>query len=138
MPVYDYKCISCGTIEEKVHSIAVLGTQQYCSVCNGRMDTLLLSAPMVHVSKVEYRCPITNEPITTKQQHDNNLARHGCRVLETGEVEQAKKKRLESDKELDKKIESEVERLVETMPSKKKEKLASEIASGVDLTTMRG
>ena len=47
------------------------------------------------------------------------MARHGCRVLETGEIEQAKKKRLESDKELDKKIESEVERLVETMPSKK-------------------
>ena len=137
MPVYDYECISCGNVEEKVHSIAVLGIQQYCSVCNGRMNKLL-SAPMVHVSKVEYRCPITNEPITTKQQHEHNLARHGCRVLEAGEVEQAKKKRLESDKELDKKIESEVERLVETMPSKKKEKLASEIVSGVDLTTMRG
>ena len=74
---------------------------------------------MVHVSKVEYRCPITNEPITTKQQHENNLARHGCRILETGEAEQAKRKRLESERELDKKIESEVERLVETMPSKK-------------------
>ena len=93
---------------------------------------------MVHVSKVEYRCPITNELITTKQQHEHNLARHGCRILETGEVEQAKRKRLESERELDKKIESEVERLVETMPSKKREKLASEIASGVDLTTMRG
>ena len=93
---------------------------------------------MVHVSKIEYRCPITNEPITTKQQHENNLAKHGCRVLETGEVEQAKRKRLESERELDKKIESEVERLVETMPSKKREKLANEIASGVDLTTMRG
>ena len=104
MPVYDYECISCGNVEEKVHSIAVLGIQQYCSVCNGRMNKLL-SAPMVHVSKVEYRCPITNEPITTKQQHDNNLARHGCRVLEAGEVEQAKRKRLESDRELDKKIE---------------------------------
>lgn len=137
MPVYDYECISCGNVEEKVHSIAVLGIQQYCSVCDGRMNKLL-SAPMVHISKVEYRCPITNEPIATKQQHDNNLAKHGCRVLETGEVEQAKKKRLESDRELDKKIESEVERLVETMPSKEKEKLASEIASGVDLTTMRG
>ena len=85
MPVYDYECISCGNVEEKVHSIAVLGIQQYCSVCNGRMNKLL-SAPMVYVSKVEYRCPITNEPITTKQQHDNNLAKHGCRVLETGEV----------------------------------------------------
>ena len=137
MPVYDYECISCGNVEEKVHSIAVLGIQQYCSVCNGRMNKLL-SAPMVHVSKVEYRCPITNELITTKQQHEHNLARHGCRILETGEVEQAKRKRLESERELDKKIESEVERLVETMPSKKREKLASEIASGVDLTTMRG
>ena len=137
MPVYDYECVSCGNVEEKVHSIAVLGIQQYCSVCDGRMNKLL-SAPMVHVSKVEYRCPITNEPITTKQQHDNNLARHGCRVLEAGEVEQAKRKRLESNKQLDKSIESEVERLVETMPSKKKEKLANEIASGVDLTTMRG
>ena len=93
---------------------------------------------MVHVSKVEYRCPITNEPITTKQQHINNLAKHGCRVLETGETEQAKQKRLKSNEELDKKIESEVEKLVETMPSDKKEKLANEIASGVDLTTMRG
>ena len=137
MPVYDYECISCGNVEEKVHSIAVLGIQQYCSVCNGRMNKLL-SAPRVHVSKVEYRCPITNELITTKQQHEINLAKHGCRILETGEVEQAKRKRLESERELDKKIESEVERLVETMPSKKKEKLASEIASGVDLTTMRG
>ena len=93
---------------------------------------------MVHVSKVEYRCPITNAPITTKQQHINNLAKHGCRILETGEVEQAKQKRLKSNEELDKKVELEVEKLVETMPSDKKEKLASEIASGVDLTTMRG
>ena len=93
MPVYDYECVSCGNVEEKVHSIAVLGVQQYCSVCNCRMNKLL-SAPMVHVSKVEYRCPITNEPITTKQQHENNLAKHGCRILETGEVEQAKRKRL--------------------------------------------
>ena len=137
MPVYDYECVSCGNVEEKVHSIEALGIQQYCNLCHGRM-VKLLSAPMVHVSKVEYRCPITNEPITTKQQHDNNLARHGCRVLEAGEVEQAKKKRLESDKQLDKNIESEVERLVETMPSDKKERLANEIASGVDLTTMRG
>ena len=53
MPVYDYECVSCGNVEEKVHSIAVLGIQQYCSVCNGRMNKLL-SAPMVHVSKVEY------------------------------------------------------------------------------------
>ena len=137
MPVYDYECVSCGNIEEKVHSIAVLGIQRYCSVCNGRM-VKLLSAPMVHVSKVEYRCPITNAPITTKQQHINNLAKHGCRILETGEVEQAKQKRLKSNEELDKKVELEVEKLVETMPSDKKEKLASEIASGVDLTTMRG
>ena len=83
MPVYDYECISCGNVEEKVHSIAVLGIQQYCSVCNGRMNKLL-SAPTVHVSKVEYRCPITNEPITTKQQHDNNLARHGCCLVVIG------------------------------------------------------
>ena len=59
MPVYDYECTSCGNVEEKVHSIAVLGIQQYCSVCNGRMNKLL-SAPVIHVSKVEYRCPITN------------------------------------------------------------------------------
>ena len=137
MPVYDYACTSCGAVEERVHSIAALGIQQYCSICNGRM-TKLLSAPMVHVSKVEYRCPITNALITTKQQHINNLAKHGCRVLETGEVEQAKRKQLKSNEELDKKIESEVEKLVETMPSEKKEKLASELASGVDLTTMRG
>ena len=104
MPVYDYACVSCGAVEEKVHSIAALGVQQYCSICNGRM-TKLLSAPMVHVSKVEYRCPITSAPITTKQQHINNLAKHGCRILETGEVEQAKRKRLESERELDKKIE---------------------------------
>lgn len=135
--MYDYKCISCGNIEEKVHSIEALGIQQYCNLCHGRM-VKLLSAPRVHVSKVEYRCPITNELITTKQQHENNLAKHGCRVLETGEVEEAKRKRLESNRELDKKIESEVERLVETMPSKKRENLANEIASGVDLTTMRG
>ena len=137
MPVYDYECLSCGAVEEKVHSIAVLGMQQYCSVCNGRMNKLL-SAPMVAVSKIEYRCPITNAPITTKQQHENNLAKHGCRILETGEVEQAKRKRVESNRELDRKIESEVEKLVETMPSDKKERLANEIASGVDLTTMRG
>ena len=79
MAVYDYECISCGYVEEKVHSIAVLGIQQYCSVCNSRMNKLL-SAPMVYVSKVECRCPITNEPITTKQQHVNNLAKHACRV----------------------------------------------------------
>ena len=77
MPVYDYECVSCGNVEEKVHSIAVLGIQQYCSVCNGRMNKLL-SAPVIHVSKVEYRCPITNEPITTKLSAGAKAAFNNC------------------------------------------------------------
>jgi len=38
-----------------------------------------------------YDCPITGKTIDGRREHEANLAKHGCRILEPGEHEQTKK-----------------------------------------------
>lgn len=84
-----------------------------------------------------YRCPVTDVPITTKRAHDENLKKHGCRVLETGETEQAKRVRMEADLQLDKSVEATTEAFVENLSGDQRSQLANEVASGLDVGFQR-
>src|SRR6188472_2933528 len=46
MPIYDYRCTSCGRSVEVVHSIAGTGPVT-CDVCGGAMKKLV-STPAIH------------------------------------------------------------------------------------------
>lgn len=136
MPLYDLKCRSCGNVTSRFIKLQDFDNRQECNVCSGNLYRLI-SAPFVKVDNVGYTCPITNEWIGSKQEHRNNLARHGCRLLEDGEHEDNTRKRQQANIELDKKIEESVERQIESMPTDKVERLAKEVQAGFDVQINR-
>lgn len=127
MPLYDFRCKNGHTFERMI-PLANFSDPVLCS-CNAIADRLI-STPMISVENVGYNCPITGKWIGSKRAHEENLAEHGCRVLETGEQQAATAFRASKDAELDKIIEDTVEREIEAMPSAKKEQLANELING--------
>ena len=135
MPLYDFRC-SKGHRFERFVPLEKFEEVQEC-VCNAPAQRLI-SAPMFTVDNTGYNCPITGEWIGSKYQHQENLAKHGCRVLETGETEAAASFRAKEDAKLDKLIEDHVEREFESFSSDKKEQLHNELVNGkLDLSVDR-
>ena len=135
MPLYDFEC-SEGHRFERLVKLADFEVPQFCS-CQSPAKRLI-SKPMIQVESVDYTCPITGKWIGSKQAHKDNLARHGCRVLESGEKEVAEARHKQAEAEFDRKIEETVEREIEAMPSAKKEALANELTrANVDLAVTR-
>lgn len=135
MPTYEYRCQSTRRVFTRILRVADYQAPQLCS-CGAASDKLI-SIPQIRVSKVDYTCPITGKYISTKHAHEDNLDRHGCRVLETGEKESNIQRKAREEAEFDKAIEDTVEREFEALPSEKKERLANELTSGVDIAIER-
>lgn len=85
----------------------------------------------------EYACPITGKPILSKREHIDNLRRHGCHVLESGEKEANERRRAETDAALETAIDQTVEKAIDQMPSDKRELLARELVSGASAEVVR-
>lgn len=135
MPLYDFKC-SEGHRFERFVPLEKFEETQECAC--GAPSQRLISAPMFNVDATGYNCPITGDWIGSKHQHRENLAKHGCRVLETGETSAAAAYRAKEDAKLDKLIEDHVEREFEAFPSEKKEQLHNELVNGkLDLSVDR-
>lgn len=135
MPLYNYICPDHGEFDKFVK----LEDYKSPAQCHcGRWCDRGLSVPHFSVDNVGYNCPITGEWVGSKHQHNENLAKHGCRVLETGETEAAASFRAKEDAKLDKLIEDHVEREFESFSSDKKEQLHNELVNGkLDLSVDR-
>jgi hypothetical protein len=84
---------------------------------------------MIAVESVSYECPITGDYIGSKRDHENNLRRHDCRVLETGEKDYNERRRLQEEARFDAAIEATVEREVMSMDSDSRESLAKALTT---------
>ncbi len=93
-----------------------------------------INAPAVVSDYPGYSCPITGSWIEGRKAHNENLKRHGCRVLEAGETEQVRQKAREEEASMDRGIDETVERFYEALPTVKREQLAAEITSGLDVS----
>lgn len=135
MPLYDIEC-SAGHKSERFIPLANFSDPIICDC--GESARRSISAPMFSVDNTGYTCPITGDWIGSKTAHKENLAKHGCRVLESGETDQAQRVRQEQDQKLDKTIEDTVERTIESWDSGKKEALHNELVNGkLDLQVSR-
>lgn len=108
MPTYDYSCPACGYRDEFLRKLAQLETPLECPKC-GEVMARQVSMPMVRGDYEAYDCPITGNRIEGRKAHQENLKRHGCRLLEPGETRdyiKATEKRQQD-------TEREVERIVE-------------------------
>lgn len=59
-----------------------------------------------------YDCPVTGKWIEGRRAHEENLKRHGCRVVEKGEKEEWIRDRERADRDMDRKLEETVARVV--------------------------
>ena len=134
MPMYEFKC-DCGRRVDKFLKMADYNTPQTCDC--GRVMARQLSAPSIQPDFAPYNCPITGKLIDGRKAHRENLARHGCRVLEAGETAQAKRAAAESERQLDKSVDETVESFVANLPARKAEQLAAEIQGGLTAETVR-
>lgn len=131
MPIYTYQCPKCERAEEVFHPLAALDVEHPCSEC-GAPRHRILQAARVQADYPGYSCPITGKWIEGKKAHRANLARHGCRVLESGEHEDAARFRQAEDRRLDALAERMAIEGVSALPQAKFQTLAAELEKGGD------
>jgi hypothetical protein len=73
-------------------------------------EKVFLRPPRVVGDYAPYECPVTGKWIAGRKQHLENLAKHGCHVLEQGEVEAETQRRARADEEAIAAVDEAVER----------------------------
>lgn len=97
----------------------------------------IISAPAVRGDYAGYDCPITGKWIEGRRAHEENLARHGCRLLEKGERRENEARMKRESDTIDKSIEATFEREIAALPTAKREILAGEMIAGGDADFVR-
>lgn len=136
MPTYTYQCPTCSRKRDVFKRIADIDRREDCANCGFAMNRQL-STPMVLGDYPGYECPISGKWVEGRRAHEENLKKHGCRVLEPGETESAKRSHAAAETALEAAVEETVEEFVEALPTEKKEQLAAEIQSGLDVEFAR-
>lgn len=91
-------------------------------------DGAITAAPMiVRAATYQYQCPITGKDINGKRDHEANLARHGCRVLESGEAEDAQRRRKQAAADFDRALDTGIDKIIDGMGHDKRESLVKEL-----------
>ena len=135
MPVYSYECPECLTRFDVFLRLKEYNKPQECSC--GTTANRRIMAPAVRGDYAGYSCPVTGAWIEGRRAHEENLKKHGCRVLESGETQGVVKYHEREDMELEKAVDETAERFVASLPVEKKEKLASEMEAGLTATVVR-
>lgn len=136
MPVYDYKCSVCNHRQEIVKKIADLDRTEHCPKCLFAMNRQVV-APMIRPDYESYNCPITGKLISGRAEHEENLRKHGCRVMEDGEREQAAAAAAAREEAFLEAVGETAARTVAQMPYDKQERLANELDAGASLSVER-
>jgi len=136
MPTYQFQCLECFGKFDRFLKLSEYDQPQTCPSCNAPAQRQIC-APAVMGDYPPYTCPITGTLIEGRRAHQENLKKHGCRVLEPGETEGVKRQRAQEEANFDKAIETTAEQLFASLPTEKKEKLAAEMEAGVTATVVR-
>lgn len=137
MPMYTYLCNSCHRKQPVFKRIADLDEPEQCAVCEHETMQRIIEAPAVRGDYAGYECPVTGIWIEGRRAHEENLKKHGCRVLESGETQAAAAFRAKQQEDLEESIASTAEQIVETLPARKREQLAAELEAGLDISFER-
>lgn len=136
MPLYLYKCPTCAAQRDIFKPIAELDRVENCHKCNFAMNRQIV-APMVKGDYPGYTCPVTGTWIEGRRAHEENLKKHGCRILEAGETENVRRSRAQEDAALDAAVEATVDQFVAELPAAKREKLVAEVEGGFTADVVR-
>ena len=134
MPLYGYKC-TCGESFERYLPLARYDEQQLCT-CGAVAEKQMFAAKVIPDYE-GYTCPVTGKWVEGRKAHRENLKAHGCRVLETGEKEEAARHREREAAALEASVAETAAKLVEIMPSRKREQLGRELELGAEIVVTR-
>jgi len=134
VPLYDYRC-GCG--QKFTRLVKLADYQQPQTHCEGLASQKLVSAPAIHGDYEGYQCPVTDKWIEGRRAHEENLKRTGCRLYEPGETEAYKRGLAKADESLEASIDASTEQFIHELPLAKREQLAVELQSGLDVSVER-
>ncbi len=136
MPIYEYLCKNCGLEFDRAVPMSQYSAAQMCPQCD-QPATKLVSKPNIQMDYPPYTCPITGKVVEGRKAHAANLREHGCRVLETGEMEAARRRREQGERDFDRMVEESAAREVAALPPEKLNKLIREAESSPDVQIVR-
>jgi hypothetical protein len=135
MPMYAMKCDN-GHDFDVYLKFAEYDKPQFCSC--GRPATRQIRAPMVFVQPdISYTSPVDGRPVTNKHARIEDLKRHGCIPYDEGMKQDYQRRLKDGEAQLDKQVDETVDRMVREMPTRKREKLESELRADVNVETAR-
>lgn len=140
MPTYSYRCSreACGHKFERILPMREFQTPQNCDKCGADGIRILVPvAGFVQGDYHRYRCPVTGKPITSRKEHEENLKRTGCRLLEAGEKEDNLRERAREERAFDREVDSFVDSVFEQLPQGKKDQLVHEVNAGFEAVVTR-
>lgn len=75
MPIYTYRCIECGNIQDGYRPIAARNVCPTCSKCGAETEKAIVPT---HVAPQmpEYQCPVTGEVVHSKKRRREIMAKH--------------------------------------------------------------
>lgn len=136
MPLYTYACAACGSRQDLFAKIVERNKLTQCPNCSEPMERLV-SAPAVRGDYEGYSCPITGQWVEGRKAHNENLAKHGCRIYEPGETREAQRRKAAEDEAFLEKVADTAAQAVMKMPVEKREQLAKELDSGASVAYTR-
>jgi hypothetical protein len=136
MPTYTYRCPKCSKTRDILKRVVDIDRVEHC-VLDDEVMIRQLSAPAVRGDYEPYTCPISGTVISGRRAHEENLARHGCRVLEPGETSSVVSSRKAAEARLDSEIEATAEQFVHALPVEKRDRLCAELEAGVSAEILR-
>lgn len=107
MPLYEYRC-GCGKQFTAFKKLADYREPQGCTC--GAIAEKVISKPMVSVDYPAYQSPATGKWVEGRRQHEEDLRRSGCRLLEPGEQKDIDRKKKEVEMKFEASIDNSVER----------------------------
>lgn len=134
MPVYSYKCLE-GHRFERFLRLAEYEVMQLCDC--GAVGERQICAPMVAGDLLEYVSPVTGRPVRGRRDRLEDLKRANCRPYESGEREDAIRRKAAKEQELDRSVERTVGEFVEKLPGKDRESLGNFMESNAAIVDRR-
>lgn len=131
MPLHSFRCPT-GHVFDAYQPSDKLDSTMECAQCKAMAEKVFLTPPMGFVRQdVCYASPIDGRPITSHQEHVEDLRRADCVPYEPGIKQDQERKAREREEAVERSIDETVEREIALMPTKKKEKLTAELEGGM-------
>ena len=130
----NYWCKSCA-LDIKIELSGKLSDEVPlpvpCAICGHPLKYLGHSSlPSISRARFEsYSCPISGKAITSEAAHRQNLAAHGCRLLERGELQDNRRQRKLAQEAESADFAKEVRRSIDSLSPEKLELLAQSDAT---------